>query len=137
MAHDETHYDVLGVTPDAPQQAIKAAYLKLVAQYHPDRHQGNPLEDLARQRLVRINEAYQTLSDPQRRNLYDRNRAHPSPGPMGGEPNWSPRSGFWPRARFNPTAVILLVLALPLLLRIVAPLLRLLFGLLRALLSIL
>lgn len=64
-------YAVLGVARSAAQAEIKAAYQTLVAKYHPDLHQQNPLEDLAKERMVEINAAYELLSDPARRAAYD------------------------------------------------------------------
>jgi curved DNA-binding protein CbpA len=64
-------YAVLGVPRNATPDEIKAAYRDLVAKYHPDRHQGNPLEALAAAKLAEINRAYEILSDPERRAAYD------------------------------------------------------------------
>ena len=62
---------MLGVARSASQDEIQAAYQTLVGKYHPDLHQGNPLEDLANERLAEINQAYEMLSDPARRAAYD------------------------------------------------------------------
>jgi curved DNA-binding protein len=62
------YYTVLGVAPDADDQAIKQAYRKLARQYHPD---VNPGDKQAEERFKEINEAYQALSDPERRRKYD------------------------------------------------------------------
>ena len=64
-------YTVLGVARSATQPEIKAAYQTLVGKYHPDLHQQNPLEDLAKERMVEINGAYELLSDPAKRAAYD------------------------------------------------------------------
>jgi curved DNA-binding protein CbpA len=64
-------YAVLGVARSATQADIKTAYQTLVGKYHPDLHQQNPLEDLAKERMVEINAAYELLSDPTRRAAYD------------------------------------------------------------------
>ena len=55
-------YEVLGVSKDATQDEIKAAYRKLAKQYHPDKYVGNPLSDLAQEKFKEINEAYETLT---------------------------------------------------------------------------
>jgi curved DNA-binding protein CbpA len=65
-------YAALGVARDASAAQIRAAYLDLASRYHPDRHQGNPLEDLASAKLIEVNRAYEILSDPGRRSAYDR-----------------------------------------------------------------
>jgi curved DNA-binding protein len=62
------YYSVLGVAPDANDQAIKQAYRKLARQYHPD---VNPGDKQAEDRFKEINEAFQALSDPERRKKYD------------------------------------------------------------------
>lgn len=55
-------YKVLGVSEDATQEEIRAAYLKLVKKYHPDKYVDNPLKDLATEKLKEINEAYEMLT---------------------------------------------------------------------------
>jgi curved DNA-binding protein CbpA len=59
------------VSTAASATEIRAAYRDLVARYHPDRHDGNALADLATEKLASLNAAYGVLSDPQRRALYD------------------------------------------------------------------
>ncbi len=54
-------YEILGVREGASQEEIKAAYRELVKKYHPDRHQDNPLYELAEEKLREINEAYEYL----------------------------------------------------------------------------
>lgn len=61
----EDYYNVLGVTRDATKDDIKRAYRKLAHQYHPDKENGN--EDKFKQ----VNEAYQVLSNEQKRQQYD------------------------------------------------------------------
>ena len=60
-------YDVLGVAKAASQDNIKKAYKKLAQKYHPDRYDG----DDATTKFQEINAAYQTLSDPDKREAYD------------------------------------------------------------------
>jgi molecular chaperone DnaJ len=54
-------YEVLGIKEGASREEIKAAYKAQVKKYHPDRHQDNPLYELAEEKLQEINEAYDYL----------------------------------------------------------------------------
>jgi len=64
-------FEVLGIGPDASPEQIRAAYREQVARYHPDKHRGNPLEELAAAKLVAINRAYEILSDDRQRARYE------------------------------------------------------------------
>ena len=55
-------YEVLGIKQNATEAEIKTAYRNLVKRYHPDKHQDNPLSDLAEEKLREINEAYEMLT---------------------------------------------------------------------------
>jgi len=67
MAPKRDYYQVLGVSRDAAPEEIKRAFRKLAFQYHPDRNH----QDGAAERFKEINEAYQVLSDTERRANYD------------------------------------------------------------------
>ncbi len=75
------YYEVLGVSRDASEPDLKSAFRKLAKQYHPDR---NPDDAEAEQKFKDINEAYETLRDPQKRAAYDQ-FGHEAFGP-GGHP---------------------------------------------------
>jgi curved DNA-binding protein len=62
------YYKILGVDRKAKEEEIKRAYRKLALQFHPDR---NPDNKQAEEKFKEINEAYQVLSDPQKRARYD------------------------------------------------------------------
>jgi DnaJ-class molecular chaperone len=66
MASD--YYDLLNVTRNASPEDIKRSYRKLARQYHPDR---NPGDKTAAAKFKDIQQAYDTLSDPEKRKLYD------------------------------------------------------------------
>jgi molecular chaperone DnaJ len=62
-------YEVLSVSRDASDQELKTSYRKLAMQYHPDRNPDNPE---AEEKFKACSEAYQVLSDPEKRAAYDR-----------------------------------------------------------------
>lgn len=69
MATTRDYYEILGVSKDASSQEIKRAYRKLALQWHPDRHAQGKEE--AERRFKEINQAYEVLSDPKKRQVYD------------------------------------------------------------------
>ncbi len=54
-------YQVLGISENATDEEVRAAYIKLVKEYHPDKYQDNPLKDLADEKLKQINQAYDMI----------------------------------------------------------------------------
>lgn len=69
------YYATLGVMPDAEMASIKGAYHGLASKYHPDKFQGNVEE--SHRKMLEINEAWEVLSDPKKKNIYDKQRSNP------------------------------------------------------------
>ncbi len=67
----QDYYEILGVSRDATEKEIKAAYRKLARKWHPDLHTGKMKQE-AEEKFKQINEAYEVLSDPEKRAKYDR-----------------------------------------------------------------
>lgn len=65
---DLNFYETLGVTQSSDESEIKAAYRKLAKEYHPDKNQGNKESE---EKFKKITEAYDTLSDAQKKAAYD------------------------------------------------------------------
>ncbi|CAJ1392372.1 unnamed protein product [Effrenium voratum] len=65
-----TYYQILGVAPDAGADEIKVQYRKLALKLHPDK---NPQDPNATEKFQQLQEAYEVLSDPERRSAYDQN----------------------------------------------------------------
>jgi molecular chaperone DnaJ len=91
MASKKDYYDSLGVNRDASDEDIKKAYRKLAMKYHPDR---NPDSKEAEEKFKEIKEAYEILSEPEKRRAYDA-YGHAGVNPqMGGGPGQEGFGGF-------------------------------------------
>lgn len=123
MRPEPDYYAVLQVSPDAEMEVIQAAYRRLAAKYHPDVAPSPG----AVERMKLLNAAYEVLSNPQKREAYDRYRAgrqrqgHPAPGaPLRRQHSW------W----LLPVAVVIVALAFrlsPRLILVLVPLLLVLW----------
>jgi len=94
------YYKILGLEKSASDNDIKKAYRKLALKYHPDKNKSPGAEE----KFKEIAEAYEVLSDPKKRNIYDTQGSQGLSGGMGGQ---HPGEGFTytfhgdPRATFE------------------------------------
>lgn len=89
MANKRDYYEVLGVQRNVTPEELKKVFRKLALQYHPDKNPGNKK---AEERFKEVNEAYEILSDPEKRQAYDQ---FGHMGAQGGfRPGANPFDGF-------------------------------------------
>jgi len=87
MTTKRDYYDILGISKSASQEEIKKAYRKLALQWHPDKNKSPE----ANEKFKEINEAYEVLSNPQKKQTYDQ-FGHAAFTPGGG----AEYGGGWP-----------------------------------------
>lgn len=83
----EDYYKTLGVADDASEQEIKVAFRKLAHQHHPDKGGDEA-------RFKEVNNAYQTLSDKEKRATYDQQKKYGSPFGNAGGASYGNAQGF-------------------------------------------
>lgn len=93
MAVDfKDYYQILGVPRNASDEEIRKAFRKLARQYHPDVAEN---KSVAEEKFKEINEAYEVLSDPEKRKKYDTLGEHWNrPEGFAPPPGWQPAGGF-------------------------------------------
>lgn len=96
-------YEVLGLSPGASADEIKKAYRKMVKQYHPDNYKNHPLEELAKEKMQEINNAYEQLTNP---NYRDTSRTGPAenagqPWQQGSNQAWQQQQSQWQQQQRN------------------------------------
>lgn len=89
MAQKRDYYEVLGVSKTATDEELKKAYRRLAKKYHPDANPDNKEE--AEKNFKEVNEAYEVLSDAQKRRMYDQ-FGHEGPAGFGGG---NPGGGYY------------------------------------------
>jgi DnaJ-class molecular chaperone len=105
----KNYYDILGTTKTASEKEIRQAYRKLARQFHPD---VNPGDKSAEEKFKEINQAYEVLSDPEKRGKYDKHgenwehadrieEAQARAGAGRGPFRWSTAAGADPFAGFR------------------------------------
>ncbi|MEK0445279.1 MAG: hypothetical protein RLZZ399_600 [Verrucomicrobiota bacterium] len=90
MASKRDYYEILQVSKDASAEEIKKGYRKLAVQFHPDK---NPGDASAEEKFKELGEAYDVLSDPEKRAAYDR-YGHAAFAQGGGAPGGRGGGGF-------------------------------------------
>lgn len=91
MSEKKDYYEVLGVSRNADETQIKKAYRKLAKKYHPDTNAGNPD---AEQKFKEVTEAYNVLSDKEKRKMYDQ-FGHAAFDQGAGAGAGGPGGGYW------------------------------------------
>jgi len=84
------YYATLGLPRNASDEDIKKAFRKLARQYHPDVAKD---KKTAEEKFKEINEAYEVLSDPEKRKKYDQYGANWKQGEAFRPPDWQGRAG--------------------------------------------
>jgi curved DNA-binding protein CbpA len=95
----KTHYELLGLEPSADADAIKKAFRREIARYHPDKviHLGAEFQEMAATRAAELTVAYKTLTDPALREEYDDSIATGAPIPhMPSPPRPAAREPYQP-----------------------------------------
>ncbi len=98
MAAKSDYYDILGISKDSSAEEIKRAYRKQALEWHPDKHKYN--KEVAEKRFKEINQAYQILSDSEKRRAYDQ-FGHTAFSP-GGAPGFGTAGPFGQTGRWGP-----------------------------------
>lgn len=95
MAAKSDYYDILGVSKGSSDSEIKTAYRKQAVEWHPDKHKDD--KEAAERRFKEINEAYQVLSDIEKRKAYDQfgHNAFSPGGAPGGAGGFPGGAGGW------------------------------------------
>ena len=95
-------YEVLGVSPSASQEEIRAAYMKLVKKYHPDRYQDSALKEQAEEKMKKINAAYDMLTKQKKDGAgYSQSQSHGQSGSYGQSGTYGQSYGQYRRQQYT------------------------------------
>ncbi|WP_071517532.1 J domain-containing protein [Geitlerinema sp. PCC 9228] len=92
MENFRNYYEILGVDPSASIEEIKKAYRRLARKYHPDL---NPGDQKAEEKFKDLGEAYEVLSDPEKRAQYNQFARYWQPKGFAGRSMWRPGAKTW------------------------------------------
>jgi curved DNA-binding protein len=96
----QDYYEILGLKREATEKEIKSAYRKLARKWHPDLHTGKQKVE-AEEKIKKINEAYEVLSDSEKRSKYDRLGSNWRNGQdFQPPPDWGDNVRFYTNAGF-------------------------------------
>ena len=102
MANAKDYYEILGVQKNSSDEEIKKSYRRLAREHHPDMVKESD-KVAAEKRFKEINEAYQVLSDPQKRKMYDQfGSAGPGFGSGSNQGQWGPFSYSYSNSGGSP-----------------------------------
>ena len=94
MAEKKDYYEILGVSKNATDDELKKAFRKMAKKYHPDANPDNKEE--AEKKFKEVNEAYEVLSNPQKRKMYDQfGTTDPSGAGFGGGGPFGGGNGYY------------------------------------------
>ncbi len=102
-------YEVLGISKNATDDEINTAYRKLVKQYHPDKYVGNPLADLAAEKIKEINEAYDSVMNERRNkaNNFNNSQSYNTSGNQSSNADYNKIRALINQGRLNEAQMLL------------------------------
>ena len=104
---EPNYYEILGVSQDSSSDEIKTRYKSLVLKFHPDKESSS----IAKEAMVSINNAYEALSDPQKRTAYDASLNEPVEETPSDE-TLHTKPGVLPVVRISKTSLAMIAVAL-------------------------
>lgn len=103
-------YDILQVSPDATQDQIKASFLSLARQFHPDVYEGD--KSFAENYTSILTEAYEAINDEQKRAEYNKKIGLKLPKDNAKKQNYSSEAGIIKKSKWNRIKLFFLLLGI-------------------------